>query len=107
VTLLEALLALVILGLSAVGYLEVFQGGARAIRAAEDWNRAAALAESTMERAIDARVAGRPADAPVAAPGLDAHVEIRPWRGRVDDIAVTVTLPDGRTLVVHRLVRSP
>ena len=51
-TLLEALVALVILGLSAIGYLEVFQGAAHAARATGEWLGAAAVAESTMEQAL-------------------------------------------------------
>lgn len=105
-TLLEALVALVILGLSVVGYLEVFQGAGRSIRAAEEWNRATAVAESVVESAV---VAHREAVAPEAIPlpdGFAAQVDSRAWRvDRVDDVSVTVTLPDGRALTVHRLVR--
>ena len=50
-TLLEALIALVILGLSAIGYLDVFQSSARAVRDADEWTRTVSMAESTMEAA--------------------------------------------------------
>jgi type II secretory pathway pseudopilin PulG len=50
-TLLEALLALVILGLSAVGYLDVYQASARSVRDAGEWTQVVALAESAMEGA--------------------------------------------------------
>ncbi|MBC7894412.1 MAG: hypothetical protein H7066_03310, partial [Cytophagaceae bacterium] len=50
-SLLEAFTALVILGLTAVGYLEVFQSGAQSATRAEEWQRIVAEAESTMEGA--------------------------------------------------------
>jgi Tfp pilus assembly protein PilV len=105
-TLLEALLAVVILGLSAVGYLQVFQGSAQSIRAAEQWNRAAAVAESYMERELVSRREGA-APPPSTTDGISARVQVTPWSGRLRDVTVMVALPDGRTLTVHRLVRSP
>ena len=106
-TLLEALLAVVILGLSAVGYLQVFQGSTQSVLVAEQWNRAAAVAESYMESALLARRDGAVAAAPSTPDGITAKVQVTPWRGRLRDMTVTVALPDGRTLTVHRLVRSP
>jgi hypothetical protein len=104
VTLLEAAVALAILGLSAVGYLQIFQGTARGLSAAEEWSRAAAYAEATLEHSIQARLADRDEPALEVA-GQTAHVETRQWRGRVDVVVVTVSLHDGRTLTLHRLVR--
>ena len=49
-TLLEALAALVILGTTAVGFLEVFHTTARVTRNAGDWAQVTAYAESVMER---------------------------------------------------------
>jgi type II secretory pathway pseudopilin PulG len=106
-TLLEALLAVVILGLSAVGYLQVFQGSGQSVRLAEQWNRAAAVAESYMESELLSRRAGVAAPPPSAVDGITARVQVTPWRGRLRDVTVTVALPDGQTLTVHRLVRSP
>jgi len=104
-TLLEALVAVVILGLSAVGYLQVFQGSARSVGIAEQWNRAAAVAESYMESELLSRRDGVVAP-PSVVDGITADVQVTPWRGRLRDVMVTVSLPDGRTLTVHRLVRS-
>ena len=106
-TLLEALVALVILGTSVAGVLGVFQNGARSVQSADAWNRASVAAESALEEAVRARLEGTTPTAPVAdvEPGLEARVEVQAWRGTVDDIVVRVTLPDGRTMTVHRLVR--
>ena len=48
-TLLESLVALVIIGLTAVGFLELFQGTSRSSRDADAWLQAVAYAESAME----------------------------------------------------------
>jgi type II secretory pathway pseudopilin PulG len=106
-TLLEGILALVILGLSAVGYLEVFQASARAVGSADQWERATAVAESALEHALVARRDGQPIPTALSTnPGYSARVDVVPWRGRVSDMVVTVVLPDGRALSVHRLVRE-
>lgn len=106
-TLLEALVALVILGASAAGVLGVFQNGARSVQSAEAWNRASAAAAATVEESVRAHIEGPSGAGPTAESpaGMDARVEVLPWRGRVDDIVVRVTLPDGRAMTVHRLVR--
>ena len=101
-TLLEALVALVILGASAAGFLGVFQNGARSVQSAESWNRASAIAAATLEDAVRASKEG----AALNAPDAQARVEIQPWSATVDDIVVSVRLPDGRTMTVHRLVRQ-
>ena len=111
-TLLEALLALVILGLSAVGYLDVFQSSARSVRDADEWTRTVSMAESTMEAATlgDAlqaqnAVVGYGSDGG-AQGGFRRRVEVRPWRGRVQEIVVTVTSPRGTAFTLRRLTRG-
>ena len=105
-TMLEALAALVILGASAAGFLGIFQNGARAMQSASSWNRATAVAEATLADAVRAHTEGAPVDvASQGADGLQARVESLPWSANVDDLLVRVTLPDGRTMTVHRLVR--
>jgi type II secretory pathway pseudopilin PulG len=102
-TLLEALVALVILGASAAGFLGVFQNSARSVQSAESWNRASALATATLEEAVRAAKEGT---APDLAPSAGTRMDLQPWSATVDDIVVQVTLPDGRTMTVHRLVRQ-
>ena len=105
-TMLEALVALVILGASAAGFLGVFQNGARAMQAASEWNRATAVAESVLEESVNARVRGASTDVPIEnTTGIETRVDVRPFATNVDDLVVRVTLPDGRSMTVHRLVR--
>lgn len=101
-TLLEALVALVILGASAAGFLGVFQNSARSVQSAESWNRASALAAATLEDAVRAAKEGT---APEIIPDAGTRVDLQSWSATVDDIVVNVTLPDGRSMTVHRLVR--
>jgi Tfp pilus assembly protein PilV len=102
-TLLEALAALVILGTTAVGFLEVFHTTARVTRDAGDWAQVTAYAESVMERTkLDPRDAAA-VDAPR---GASARVETRPWAPGVSEVIVVVTSSAGRRLELHRLTRD-
>lgn len=106
-TLLEALVALVILGTSAVGFLGVFQSSAQSAQRAREWHRAAAVAEAALEEAVRARLEGTMAE-PVRLAGSDdpqVRVSEEAWSPSVTGLVVEVRLPDGRTLTVHRLVR--
>jgi type II secretory pathway pseudopilin PulG len=103
-TLLEAMVALVILGLSAVGFLEGFQGASRSATDAEAWTRAAAYAEEGIESGAIGGAALRDASSTPLPEGFARTIEVRPWRGSVNDVVVTVTFPRGGRLVVHRLV---
>ena len=102
-TLLESLAALVILGTTAVGFLEIFHTTARAARNADDWARVVAYAESVMEQTkVDATVA-----APLYAPaGVSARVETRAWAPGVTEVIIVTTSRDGRRLELHRLARD-
>jgi type II secretory pathway pseudopilin PulG len=104
-TMLEALVALVILGASAAGFLGVFQNGARAMQSASEWNRATAVAEAALEESVRARIAGTDAETLRDASGIQTRIQAQQWSDRVDDVIASVTLPDGRSLTVHRLVR--
>ncbi|MFN8581021.1 MAG: hypothetical protein U0163_08620 [Gemmatimonadaceae bacterium] len=98
-TLLEAVVALVILATTAVGFLDVFRADAHAARAASEWTHAAALGESAMEAALAGDAAAAPASGDVV------QVQRSAWRGRLDEVTVAVHMSDGRTLQLHRLVR--
>jgi type II secretory pathway pseudopilin PulG len=97
VTLLETLVALVVLGLAGVGFLETFQATSRSAGDAEAWVAAVARAEAAME---ETKLGTGPTDA--------AAVDVQPWPGApgVDLVTVTVALPDGGAFVLRRLVRS-
>lgn len=102
-TLLESIVALVILGLAAVGFLELFQRASVATRDTASWSRAVAVAELTMERAVLQSTASRD-----SADGLQRRVEIRPWKNGLREIIVTVDVPPpvGASVVLHRLVAA-
>ena len=101
-TLLESLAALVILGTTAVGFLEVFHTAARVTRDAGDWAQVTAYAESVMEQTkLD--VANAAGDAPA---GVSARIETRPWAPGVSEVTVVVTSAAGRRLELYRLTRN-
>ena len=103
-TLLEALAALVILGTTAVGFLEVFHTTAGVTRDAGDWAQVTAYAESVMEQTkLDAPNADDSVDAPR---GASARVETRAWAPGVNEVIVVVTSQSGRRLELRRLTRD-
>lgn len=97
-SLLESLVSLVILAVAAVSFLWTFQQSSRAARSAEQWVRATEIAESAME----SRKAG--AELPPNDPGFVTTVTEQPLTDGAVDVAVSVQLPDGQRLVVHRIV---
>ena len=102
-TLLESIIALVILSLSAVGALGIFQGANRAATGAQAWTIAASYAEQGIE---SAKIGDRDAIAQTRMPnGFSRRVESKPASHGLLDVAVTVGLPGGAFLVVHRLVQ--
>ena len=103
-TLLEALAALVILGTTAVGFLEVFHTTARVTRNAGDWAQVTAYAESVMERTkLDAPPGAEALDAPR---GASARIDTRAWAPGVNEVIVVVTSSTGRRLELRRLTRE-
>lgn len=108
-TLFEALVALVILGLSAVGYLDVFRSSAGAARDAGEWGHVVTIAETAMEGATlgDALQAQRGALSDIdRAAGYQQRIDVVPWRSGIDQVVVTVTSPRGTTFTLRRLTRQ-
>lgn len=103
-TLLESLAALVILGTTAVGFLEVFHTTARVTRDATDWAHVTEYAESVMEATKTATPASAHVDAPR---GVSARIETRPWAAGVTEVIVVVTSANGKRLELRRLTRDP
>lgn len=102
-TLLESIVALVILGLAAVGFLELFQRATVATRDTAAWSRAVAVAELSMEQTVL-----RTAASSDTVEGLRRRIEIRPWTNGLREIVVTVDVPPpaGASVVLHRLVAA-
>ncbi len=103
-TLLETLIALVILSLAAVGLLEVFQTTSSSTADARTWVAAVAYAQQGVEAAKVGAVAIRETQGQSSGFGLERTIETRQFREGLAEIVVTVSLPRGGRYVLHRLV---
>lgn len=100
-TLLESLIALVIVGLFAVGTLEALQASSAASRNSASWATAVAYADETMEEArLSSRGATHTATAPI---GFAAITEKTERGDGLEEIVVTVTMPGGSRFHLRRL----
>lgn len=105
-TLLEVMVALVILGLVGTGFLEIFAGALRATAHARSWAQALVYAEAAQETIK----IGEPAQASgevALGGGFRRQVSLHPWRQGVARATVTVTMPDGARFELDRLVPVP
>jgi len=98
VTLLEALVALVVLGIGATGFLGFFSQSARAAQNAAEWTRTVAYAESGMESAT---LGATPRD---TLAGWIRSIDTRVRPDGLTELAVTVTSPRGVRFTLRRLV---
>lgn len=106
-TLLEVMVALVILGLVGTSILEVFGGSVRSAGTAHVWSQAVAFAEEGMERTKLAAVAPGAVASPERLPGGFARqIKTEPWSRDVARVTVVVSLPGGGTFELSRLVRA-
>jgi len=106
-TLLETMIALVILGLVVVGFLQLFGLAVRTSRRVESWTDAVAYAEAGMELAkLDlAEAVGRGFEE--LPDGYRRQVTTRPWSATLRVATVTVAFPGGGEFRVERLVEVP
>jgi prepilin-type N-terminal cleavage/methylation domain-containing protein len=102
-TLLEVMLALVILGVVGLGYLELLHQSHRLISDSRRWSQAVGYAEDAMERL---KLRGTPLQ-----PGLEdlpggfrRQVTATRWKLGLTDAEVIVTLPGGGRFDLHRLI---
>lgn len=103
VTLLEVMVALVILGLVVLGYLELFGGTLRLATDASEWSRAVTFAESTMEEIkIAPATVGEHEQPDQPANGYRRWVTRNDWRDGMALVTVTVTMPGGGRLEISR-----
>jgi prepilin-type N-terminal cleavage/methylation domain-containing protein len=103
-TLLETMIALVILGLVGVAFLGVFTQASRTTTDLDLWSTAVVHAEAGMELAIvDARGAAMRSPERLSG-GYTRITTIDPWIGHTDLVTVTVEFPDGRRYALRRLL---
>ena len=106
-TLLEALVALVILGLVVVTYLAIFGSSSQGVRNAETWAQAVAYAENAMEEAkLDPRFA-RTAGVEHLPGGFERSVQRRSSEEGLEVVTVVVSLPGRGRFTLSRLVEAP
>jgi prepilin-type N-terminal cleavage/methylation domain-containing protein len=105
-TLLEVMVALVILGLVVAAYLELFSGALRGAADTRLWSQAVAYASDGVERAK--LEPGAPATERLPG-GFERRLEKRPWPGGpgLIELQVVVTLPGGGEYALERLVPTP
>jgi prepilin-type N-terminal cleavage/methylation domain-containing protein len=106
-TLLEVMVALVILGLVATGFLETFAGALRVTADTRIWAQALVYGEQGQE-AIKIEGVNRALGRETSlGGGFARRIVVRPWGDRVARSTVTVTLPNGSRLELDRLMAVP
>ena len=102
-TLLEVLVALVVLSLVALAYLQVFHGSHALVVSAREWSQAIAYAEDATERT---KLGSAQPSGPEALPGgFRRQVTTRPWQAGLTLVTVTVFLPGEGRFDLDRLAR--
>jgi len=94
-TLLESVVAFVILALVGIACLDLSRGAAQLERSSVEWSRAVARGEAALAAATT--------DAPIDVPA-GVSVQRAPWRSGVERVEVTVDVSSGRVFRVARLV---
>jgi len=106
-TLLEVMVALIILALVATGFLETYAGALRTTADTRTWAQALVYAEEGQE-AVKIEGAARALGSEEAlGGGFTRRIGVRPWREGVTRATVTVTLPDGARFELDRLLPTP
>jgi prepilin-type N-terminal cleavage/methylation domain-containing protein len=101
--LLEVLVALVLLSLLVVGYLRLFQGGHHLFARSQEWSDAIGYATDAMERAKTAPVEPGADHLEELPAGWGREIATSEWQPGVTLVTVTVTMPDGGQVALHRL----
>jgi prepilin-type N-terminal cleavage/methylation domain-containing protein len=106
-TLLETMVALVILGVAVAGYLELFGGSTRLAATSHTWSQALGYAEEALE---EIKLDPRRMVATIAEPlpgGFTRTIRAEHWSSRLELVTVVVGLPTAGELRVARLVEIP
>lgn len=101
-TLLEVLVALVVLTVVGVSYLQLFSEGHQIVGAAQQWSSAVAYAQDAMEHA---KLTGSDLIGPLPG-GFRRQISRRPFDAQYTLVTVTVTMPNGARYQLNRLTRS-
>jgi prepilin-type N-terminal cleavage/methylation domain-containing protein len=103
-TLLETLIALVILGLVVVSGLELLAGTRRLSAEADAWSRAVVYAEEGVDAVLTTEGPPRALSIDTLAGGFSRRIEVGPWDdARLLRVDVTVTWPGGGRFQLSRL----
>jgi len=105
--LLEVMVALVILGLVAVAYLELLQASHGLVVRSRTQAQAVSYAAAGMERAKLELPNLEPKPTELLPGGFRREVVTRHWRGGLAMLTVSVYLPDGARFDLARLVQEP
>jgi prepilin-type N-terminal cleavage/methylation domain-containing protein len=106
-TLLEVMVALVILGVVATGFLEAFAGALRGTADARIWAQALVYGEQGQELIkIEGVDRAMRTDAALGG-GFSRRIDVQPWREGLVRATVKVTLPNGARFELDRLVAAP
>jgi prepilin-type N-terminal cleavage/methylation domain-containing protein len=106
-TLLEVLVALVIMSLVAVGYLQLFREGHALVDRSREWSAAVAYAVDGMEQVKAAADTTRAERVDVLPDGFRRQITSRPWQPGLSLITVTVIFPAGGHFDLYRLREVP
>jgi hypothetical protein len=101
-TLLEAMIAFVLLSVVGVVCLDQARGASQLQVSSAEWSRAVMRGERAVADAMTDGASGLAEQRPLSR--SDVRVVRRPWRGRVDAIEVFVPLANGATYRLTRLV---
>ena len=105
-TLLEVLVALVVLSLVALSYLQLFQGSHRLVTASREWSHAVEYAEDAIERAKLGGPSLLETPAESLPGGFRREITRRPWQPGLTLVTVTVFLPGGGRFGLDWLARD-
>jgi prepilin-type N-terminal cleavage/methylation domain-containing protein len=105
--LLEVLVALVVLSLVGLGYLQLFHQGHRLAAGSREWLRAVEYAEDGIEQAKLGTLRLDDLATHPLGDGFRRQITRQPWQDGLDLVTVSVFLPDGGQFELHRLARIP
>ena len=103
-TLLEAVIAFVVLSLAGIVCLDQARGASQLQRSSAEWTHAIARGESALAEAVAGSTP--PGEAVLSIEDPSIHVRRRRWQPGLDLIEVSVPLASGRTFTLSRLAPS-